>query len=420
MKKKISILVILCCMMFLTACSSKLSDEKISETVTPEIKKVIAESENIDSIEVIEITTNDETKDTVADIKVVTNDGVIEYTRYYTTRYIYTEEKEWYLGSLSESTTENTIIRPISGVTEAMIINSLDNCLVDVEGEKWKIKKSKVKDLSIIEQTTELETMSDVVVVSFSIDDAVQQASGQMYLKYAFNEKWELSEYREKTNFIAETKPECELEITTELIMSAIEGKEIDIKNDIYSYQTIAISKDNISNMEICDEKVTNKGRNIVVLCKCELKVGFVTMEMNFEIPYYYENEWLPQSMDINYKIKDIDIVGKWNGRYTGIGNDKGSMTLEINEVSDDGKVMGTYSYTPDTIDKYHKAGSYKVSGEMDMETLYVKLKAGDWITKDSTATFVTKQDISIYFRLKDGKIEGVGQNSCPFVAERE
>jgi len=420
MKKRISILVILICMLFLTACSNKLSDEKISETATPEIKKVIDESENIDSIEVIEISTNDETKDTVADIKVVTNDGVIEYTRYYTAKYIYTEEKEWYLGSISESTTEDTIIRPISGVTEDMIIDSLDDRVVDVEGEKWRIKKNKVKDLSIIEQTTELDTMSDVVVVSFTIDDAVQQASGQMHLEYTFNEKWNLSKHRERTDFIAETKPECELNITTELILSAIEGKEVEIRNDIYSHQTIVISKDNISNIEICDEKVTNKGRNVVILCKGELKAGVVALEMKFEIPYYYENEWLPQAMDISYKIKDIDIVGKWNGRYKGIGNDKGSMTLEINEVTDDGQVVGTYSYTPDTIDKYYKAGSYKVSGEMDMETLYVKLKAGDWITKDSTATFVTKQDLSIYFSLEDGKIKGVGQNDCPFIAERE
>lgn len=57
------------------------------------------------------------------------------------------------------------------------------------------------------------------------------------------------------------------------------------------------------------------------------------------------------------------------------------TVSLNISEVNGD-EVSGSYSYTPDRIDKYTQPGSYSFSGTIDKETLMLNLKAGEWISK--------------------------------------
>lgn len=71
--------------------------------------------------------------------------------------------------------------------------------------------------------------------------------------------------------------------------------------------------------------------------------------------------------------MDSVNIEGKWNGTYNGVGN-KGKSSLKITEATKDGKIKGVYSYTPDKIDQYRKAGSYNVSGTIDMSSLIINL----------------------------------------------
>jgi hypothetical protein len=54
------------------------------------------------------------------------------------------------------------------------------------------------------------------------------------------------------------------------------------------------------------------------------------------------------------------------------------------------------------------------------MKTLFIKLEAGDWISKDSSAFSFTKSDINAYLMLEDAEINGLGQSGYPFVVEKE
>ena len=78
----------------------------------------------------------------------------------------------------------------------------------------------------------------------------------------------------------------------------------------------------------------------------------------------------------------------------------------ESTEATKDGKVKGVYSYTPDKIDQYRKAGSYNVSGTIDMSSLIINL------TEDNNKNVFT--DISAILYIEKSKIKGVGQKGYP------
>lgn len=419
MKKVYLVFSVISMALFLTACSAKLDDSTIKEEVKTEIVEMISEEENIDTIEVVERKTNGETKDTVVDIKVVSNDGVAEYSRYYTADFYFTDEKEWYLSSVSENNNYDWSVLPISGVNEEIIKKSINNCDVHIDHDTWEIQKNKIEDFSIVEQKTNLKEKADTVIVAFTLDDVVQKASGELTLTYSFKEEWELVDSPQNVNFIATTKPEYELVVTNDTIVKELEGKEISLNRGTTHEQTITIAETEISNMVVYEEITREKGRNRIFKCTCDLIKSNATLRLDISLSYYYEDSWLVQPVTISAEITSLDIVGEWNGRYTGAGN-LGSVTLTITEITEDGIIKGTYSYTPDKIDKYTQAGSYAVSGNIDMTTLLIKLEAGDWINKDSSASSFTKRDINAYLMIEEAELNGLGQNGYPFVVEEE
>lgn len=418
MKKVYLVLSIISVVLFLTACSSKLDDSTIKEEVKTEIVEMISE-ENIDTIEVVERKTNDETKDTVVDIKVVSNDGVIEYTRYYTANFYFTDEKEWYISSMVQNSNYEWSVLPISGVNEEIIKKSLNDCNISINHDTWVIQKNKIEKFSIVEQKTNLKEKTDTVIVAFTLDDVVQKASGELTLTYTFNDEWKLVDSPQNVSFTTTTKPECELVVTTDTIIKELEGKEILLNIGTSHEQAITIAETEVSNIVIYEEITGEKGRNRIFKCTCDLIKSNATLKLDISLSYYYEESWLVQPVTVSAEIASLDIVGEWTGRYTGAGN-LGSVTLTITEITEDGKIKGTYSYTPDKIDKYTQAGSYAVSGNIDMKTLFIKLESGDWISKDSSAFSFTKSDINAYLMLEDAEINGLGQSGYPFVVEKK
>ena len=173
-----------------------------------------------------------------------------------------------------------------------------------------------------------------------------------------------------------------------------------------------------ISDFEVYKESVESRGSIRRYFCKATLTKPNAKISLDTQIMYDYEGSWLLQPFVITAKVESVDIEGKWNGTYTGTPY-SGKASLDIEEVTEDGKVKGVYSYTPDTITKNSQAGSYKVSGTIDMTSLTMKLEAGDWVVKDSSALSVTKIDITAVIDVENAEIEGLGQETSPFVVKK-
>lgn len=131
------------------------------------------------------------------------------------------------------------------------------------------------------------------------------------------------------------------------------------------------------------------------------------------ELTFTYSSGWNEPSIETNAKLENLDITGEWTGNYTAAGS-SGTVSLNISEVNGD-EVSGSYSYTPDRIDKYTQPGSYSFSGTIDKETLMLNLEAGEWISKPERVLSTDKVNIRAFIKINDKIMEGIGHGSATF-----
>ena len=417
MRKRITLITIvtICMLMFLTACSSKISKETLMQDIEPIVKEELSSSRTIDDIEILE-TESDEKNDTAVKIKVITQDDVAEYVDYFTACYYYSADKEYVFDTAFQIDKDKSTITPIKGVTQGIAVSSLKSKSISIGDESWSLND--VTDVTIENQDTNLEEKTDTVTISLTVNDKVQQAKGKLKLEYKFTDEWELSNVSQDGEFTVSYKPDCALELTDKDLLAELVKNEVNLFENTSNSQTLTMTEAEISDFKVYDEITGIRGSKIKYSCTATLTKPNATISLDAQIMYEYEGSWLLQPIIITAELESIDIEGKWDGTYTGVPY-KGKASLDIEEVTEDGKVKGVYSYTPNTITKYSQAGSYKVSGTIDMTSLIMKLEAGDWVVKDSSALSVTKIDITAIIDLEEAEIEGLGQETSPFVLTR-
>lgn len=414
MRKRIaSITVIMVCvLMLLTGCSGKISKETIRQDIEPIVSEILSSDQTIDDIEILEYK-SDEKKDTSVSIKVMSSDDVAEYTDYFMATYLYSADKEYVFDTAFQVDKDKSTVTPIKGVNQDVITSSLKDKPIGIGKETWYLNY--VTDVTIESQDTNLKEKTDTVTVSLTANDKVQQAKGKLKLEYEFTKKWELNNISQDGEFTVSDKPDCALDITDEDLLAELVKNEVTICADTSNSQTLTMTEAEISDFEVYDKITGERGSLRRYFCKATLTKPNAKISLDAQIMYVYEGSWLIQPVVITAKVESVDIEGKWNGTYTGTPY-SGKASLDIEEVTEDRKVKGVYSYTPDTITKNSKAGSYKVSGSIDMTSLTMKLDAGDWVVKDSSALSVTKTDITAVMDLENAEIEGLGQENSPFV----
>ena len=294
---------------------------------------------------------------------------------------------------------------PKKGVNEEIIVSSLNGEHVTINDEEWEIKSSNIKNLSIKSQKTNIDERKDNVTVTLILDDDVLEAEGEINIGYIFDKKWEVTAVSNEGEFKTTEKNECELKVRDSDLIDEIAQKEIILFSDTSNSQTVSMAKSEISDFEVYKKTSENRGKARRFYCKGTLTKPNATIEFDTQVYYVYEGRWLLQPTIIKAELDSVNIEGKWNGTYNGVGN-KGKSSLKITEATKDGKIKGVYSYTPDKIDQYRKAGSYNVSGTIDMSSLIINL------TEDNNKNVFT--DISAILYIEKSKIKGVGQKGYP------
>ncbi len=428
MKKRILMIttISICILLFLTACSNRIDKATIMKDIEPNLSEILSDDETLDDIEILDYYTDD-IKDTVIHIKSISSNDIAEYNRYLMVTYFYSSDDKWVFGSVSQEDKDKSTAVPLKGVNEEIISASLRDDSVEINGETWNFSESDIKNISIEKQETNLDKKEDKVTVNLSLDDKVQSADGKLTANYYFDKSWKLDSFKKDGEFKINEKKDCELNITDEDLLSEMVKNDIKLFEDTpddeivignSNIQTISMSKDEISDFEVYKESSKHKGTSRQYYCRATLTKPNAVIKIDCKINYIYEGSWLLQPTTITAKLDSIDIEGKWNGTYTGAGN-SGKSFLQITESTQDGKITGVYSYTPDKIDEYRQAGSYKVSGTIDMSSMIMNLTAGDWVNKDSSALSITKNDITAILYINESEIDGLGQEGYPFVLKK-
>lgn len=399
-------------LMLFAGCNSVANEKQIQADLESYTQsELFAENEKIVEIKIDKRQTANEKKQESVWCTVTTEDKHYSYEKAMTLTYNYYNEGGWMLDNVSVNNHSEWVITPLTGISNEEVSASLDGISVTANDEIWNITKGNIKSISIEEQKTDLENKTDVITATLTIDDEVEEASGQLVINYRFNNEWVIDSISGNENFKAILKSGIALNVTEETLQNEISGQTSDYGID--GNATITINKNEISDFKIESQESYEKGRRQIYLCSCKLIKPHAEFLLNVEIPYDYlgSDGWSIQPITINAQCTSINLEGEWKGTYRAIGGG-GTAVLNISAIDDNGLITGTFKYTPNRVDKYSQPGSYNITGEITLATLSIHFTAGEWIDKPSEEYEWQLSDISATLDIENSTLYGTAPDS--------
>lgn len=422
MKKFIYVLFYLAsCILLLTSCGKTVANEKKIEKDLSAYSGFLEDEEKVESVKIDKRQTDKDEKIDTVWCDVVTEDQECSYQKGIILTYSLYNDKGWILDDVSVDSTKERVITPLTGIKEDNIPATLKNKNITINEESWAIIP---KDISIIKHDTNLKDQTDSVIAQITIEDAVQEATGQLMITYTFDDAWKIDSISGEDSFEISSIPGKEPDITEEKLIETLSGEEykygIPENTPIYlisNLQVITINKSEISNFRIESSEITGKGTLQKYNISCKLTKPNAEFATNATITYSYSNAdgWKLHVNNVKLTCTSVSIQGDWKGTYVNV-TEEGQAVLTIQDISDDGTITGTYSYTPDVTKSYNAhAGSYYVSGKIDFTTLYMKLEAGDWINAPAKPKPFEKARITARLYIENSIVSGLGHNNSSF-----
>lgn len=426
MKKQwILIVIMILGMLVFTGCA-KTADEKQIK-IDLENTQFLKESETIEELIVEKRQTDKDQKEDIIWCSITTADEYVSYQKEVILTYgLY--NKGWVLDDISVNAVNQWIQTPLQGIDDNNILNSLSGLSITVDSDQWLFTSDNIINYSVKHHETDLDARTDKVTVDLTVDDEVEEVTGELIVNYVFNNGWKFDSMSINEEFVASVKPEVALMVTNEDLIAEISGQNFvleDPEADGFVWQaekdmhTVSINNDEISDFVIKEQEMLSKGMHQIYHCECMVNKACGKFNLEIEMPYWYQSgEWMLGSIDISAICDTLDIIGEWTGVYHDVPFG-GNAVLNISDIDENGNITAVYSYTPSEEDRYGEPGSYKVFGEIDMLTLDMNLKAGDWIEEPSSVLSWTKGDIFAMLYVDELAIKGTAQEGNPFVVTR-
>lgn len=416
MRKKhlLIVSIILMTLFSCTGCTSVVKEKEIKTDLEKySEREVLEKGEKIDKVVIDKRETDKDKKNDTIWCIVTTKNSYKMTEKEMTFSYCKNDKDDWYLNEVEMEDSDRWKVTPLKGIEKKDIPQTLDGEVVEVDGEKWKIKEKEVKKISIDKQETELSDKSDKVTMSITLEGKVRKVKGKLVVRYKFDKEWKEDKILKTDKFVSEPIPGKELKVSQDELIEKLEEKKIAYGDDSSMNQEITINKDEISDFKIEKQESKAKGTKEKIFCSCTLNKKNVSLGLQIVFRYSYKNEWKLSDIELTAETKSFDILGSWSGENSRPGvPDK--VIFEITKV-DGNKIEATYSYTSSA---YGEAGSYYAEGEIDEKTLNINLTAGDWITKPEQDDF-QKQDIRAVINADMGIIEGYGNLGYVFRVEK-
>lgn len=428
MKSNKILLVIISIMMIgLTACSKGTKDDEIKENIEDELESVIESDEKITDIEILEKEFDKKESDGLVQSKIISEKDKIQYVRYYNFVYDYDKEDGWEIETFIVANEDKWEIVPLAGIDENDITQLLDGETITINEEVWTIKEDNISDVTVVSHNTSLKDNKDEVVVSFTIDDYVMRASGELTLDLVFDEEWKLDATEGEDSFSAVEKVECVHNVTDDDLIDEILLEKLtygasddEIQFSASSTEQVILMDDyEISDFVINSEETSSKGMYKCYDCNFTLTKRNVVFDVNAKIEYEYISPqgWTHVNTSLTPTISSLDICGDWIGMYNGAPY-SGDCVLSINTIDEYGNITGTYSYAPYADGEFGEEGSFYVSGSIDMNTLCINLTPGEWINEPKWSTLT--MEVTAQLIVTDATMYGSGHECCPFILTRD
>ncbi len=388
-----------------TICASKTTKKDIQNDLENySEKELISSTEKIKSIEITEERKDKNTKETTVTCIVITEDEKCSYEKEATLIYRQDKEKGKVLEQAYFNGEQAWTVNPLVGVSKEQIIEDLADIPFTAGGEtSWYITKENVSSFSIEKQNTKLEGKKDSLKVALKIDDAVQQANGTIQLEYSFDREWKLDKVLGNEEFKAEWKPGMEFNITEEMLLSILDQKKFTYGVKNVNQQDILINKNELSDFSIANQTTTEKGTIITTECVITLKKNHASFSINAKIQYRYDEKWDLANCEIGAKCTAVSITGTWAGVGPFFDDPR---IIKIESIDEKGGLVGTYTGTTS-----NKEFSYRVSGTLDFNSLFVKLEGGEMLTAKPRTSF-KPYSISVFIDIEKGQFQCLGDGS--------
>lgn len=228
MKKKMMMLILVGMFTFLIiGCSKNVDEEQIKANLEEfENEEILDENEKIKKVVIDKRKTEKKKKIDEIWCTVFTENEDASQEKEMVLRYgLY--DKGWILDNVEVNDSEDWIVKPLKGVEKEQIINTLTGEYIGVEDAGWEIKKNEIKELTIKNQQTDLDKGRDVLDVSLELESIAAIVKVELNINYVFDEKWEIDNIEELSEFDYEDK-EIVSEISEERMISDI------VKSGIY------------------------------------------------------------------------------------------------------------------------------------------------------------------------------------------
>lgn len=406
--------------LLLTGCGNSVANEKkIQEDLTSYADFLNAD-EKITNVEIENRQTEKDAKTDTIWCSITTEDEECSYQKDVVLIYGVHDDGGWLLDDVAISSKKEWVIAPLTGIKEENVPTSLKNESIVIDGEHWEITP---RDISFSQHHTDLKSKTDTITAHITIEDDVQEATGELTLVYTFDNAWKIKTISGEETFTVSTIEGRELDVSEENLSEVLAGEEyqygIPENTSVYftsDLQTVTISKNDVSNLVIDNIEIKSKGTIQTYTCHCTLTKPNAEFAINATLTYRYSGAdgWTIQPRTVALKCTSVAMLGDWNGTYNSVG-DKGKAVLSITDVSEDGTISGVYSYTPNNITQYSHAGSYYVSGKIDFATMLIKLDAGEWVNEPSKYLSIEKADIIARLYVDDSQISGKGHHGYTF-----
>lgn len=409
-------IIILC--FSLAACGTKPKEETAKELISGYFREE-TEEKDINNIEIMESESNKKDKSDTMLCKITFGDQEIQYEKYYSIVLRKDDTKQWNVISATQDVAMGEKIWPLKGVSEEEVLNSLNGIQINVEGEEWNITKDNVSEITIKEQNTDLENLTDDVIVEIKVDDVVAFAQGTVQVKYGFIKNWTKNSEPSASDFTMSMKLDKTLDIKENDLIKEIQKEGISYGEDkskltdgLYlinrEAQTIQINDDEISGFEITDIKTGAHGTYQYYDCSYTLEKKIVTFDVKEQVTFYYDpsySDWCifetkSEAIPVEWRLEGI-----WKGTSYHYYNEQPEAQLEILNVTNDGQMEATYSF----VSEYkNMPGKIHMIGEIESGTLQINFTSMEWVEKPKYSVLPLVDKIA-YIWVDESRIEGNG-----------
>lgn len=321
MKKKKNLLFagISLAFVLMAGCSSAPKEDEIKDDLAKcADQQLLSDGEVLDSIEITDRNTDKKQKIDSILCEVTTHKGDVSYEKGVEITY-YKYDKNWELGNISVSDEDSWLMKPLKGVDAEVIADALVSERIMIDGQNWDIETGEIKNVTVDNRKSDLENNKEEVSLTLTLDSGVEEAKGTLTADFEFDKNWEMVSCNPNDDFKVTPNLNKTLNLTEDDLIGLLSEQIFDYDENGIGKQEISVTKDQVSDFKIDNQKTINKGKYQEYQCSCTFSKANAVFGIEFTVESQYDSEWSSVVTSKKLQVESVDWAGKWTGRYNNV-----------------------------------------------------------------------------------------------------